>query len=46
MKKIIKKWLNLFDENDFDRANLQVGFAGDREEYIWKLKKKLFKEKK
>jgi len=44
VKKLIKKWLKLYDQQDFDRACSEITSAKDREDFEWKLKQKLFKK--
>jgi len=42
MKKLIKKWFNLFDKQDFENALANVGDCKDRYDLETKLRFKLF----
>lgn len=44
MKGMIKKWFNLYDEQDFDNAVGGIFNADNREDFLWKLKNKLFRK--
>jgi len=46
VKKWIKKVFKLFDEQDFNSALANISSADDREDFEWKLRQKLFRNKK
>ncbi len=42
----VKRYFNLVDEDDFEYAIQTMGNASDRQDYEWKLRKKLFRGSK
>ena len=43
MKKLIKKWLKLYDKQDIENAIENAGYVKYTDTFIWRFKLNLFK---